>query len=65
MARPVTPQDLHTSPLQQQDAEVADWLQREDKRQAATLTLIASENHSSAAVRETSDFGSNSPTVLS
>ena len=46
-------QDLHMSPLQSQDAEVADWLQREDRRQGTTLTLIASENHSSAAVRET------------
>ena len=40
------------SPLPQQDPEVADWLLREDRRQAATLTLIASENHCSAAVRE-------------
>jgi glycine hydroxymethyltransferase len=51
--RAVTTQDLHTSPLRSQDAEVADWLQREDRRQSTTLTLIASENHSSAAVRET------------
>lgn len=49
----MTTQDLHSSPLQRQDAEVADWLQREDRRQSTTLTLIASENHSSAAVRET------------
>ncbi|MEC8651408.1 MAG: serine hydroxymethyltransferase, partial [Planctomycetota bacterium] len=41
------------SPLHSQDAEVADWLQREDRRQDTTLTLIASENHSSPAVRET------------
>ncbi len=39
--------------LRSQDAEVADWLQREDSRQRKTLTLIASENHSSQAVRET------------
>jgi len=39
--------------LRSQDAEVADWLQREDSRQSKTLTLIASENHSSQAVRET------------
>ncbi|MBK8096193.1 MAG: serine hydroxymethyltransferase [Planctomycetes bacterium] len=38
--------------MPQQDPEVADWLLREDRRQAATLTLIASENHCSAAVRE-------------
>ncbi|MGC6488701.1 MAG: serine hydroxymethyltransferase [Planctomycetota bacterium] len=49
----MTTQDLHTSPLRSQDAEVADWLRREDRRQGTTLTLIASENHSSAAVRET------------
>lgn len=49
----MTTQDLYTSPLQQQDAEVADWLQREDRRQSTTLTLIASENHCSPAVRET------------
>lgn len=39
--------------LKDQDAEVAAWLQREDKRQSTTLTLIASENHCSPAVRET------------
>ena len=39
--------------LRSQDAELADWLQREDSRQSKTLTLIASENHSSQAVRET------------
>ena len=38
--------------LRELDAEVADWIQREDRRQASTLTLIASENHSSPAVRE-------------
>src|SRR5712671_4223591 len=38
--------------LRDQDPEVADWLLREDRRQATTLTLIASENHSSLAVRE-------------
>ena len=53
MLNAVTTQDLHTSPLRSQDAEVADWLQREDRRQGTTLTLIASENHCSAAVRET------------
>jgi glycine hydroxymethyltransferase len=46
--------DPHPSPLQKQDAEVAAWLQREDRRQAGSLTLIASENHCSAAVREAS-----------
>ena len=44
--------DTHTSQLRNQDAEVAAWLQREDQRQGTTLTLIASENHCSAAVRE-------------
>ena len=44
--------DPRTSSLREQDPEVADWLQREDARQATTLTLIASENHCSAAVRE-------------
>jgi glycine hydroxymethyltransferase len=39
--------------LHEKDPEVAAWLQREDQRQRSTLTLIASENHSSAAVRET------------
>jgi glycine hydroxymethyltransferase len=38
--------------LRTQDPEVADWLMREDRRQADSLTLIASENHCSAAVRE-------------
>ena len=42
----------HPSLLQAQDAEVHAWLQREDRRQANSLTLIASENHCSAAVRE-------------
>ena len=49
----MTTQDLHVNPLRHQDAAVADWLQREDQRQSTTLTLIASENHCSAAVRET------------
>jgi len=49
----VTTPESQPSPLRNQDAEVADWLQREDKRQSSTLTLIASENHCSAAVRET------------
>ena len=44
--------DPHQSPLRTQDSEVAAWLQREDRRQSNTLTLIASENHCSAAVRE-------------
>jgi glycine hydroxymethyltransferase len=44
----------HQSPLRQQDAEVAAWLQREDRRQSQSLTLIASENHCSSAVREAS-----------
>ena len=46
--------ERHPSPLRSQDPEVAAWLQREDRRQASTLTLIASENHCSAAVREAS-----------
>lgn len=41
-----------SSPLHLQDPEVANWLQREDRRQGSTLTLIASENHCSAAVRQ-------------
>jgi glycine hydroxymethyltransferase len=41
-----------TTSLRQRDPDVAAWLQREDRRQASTLTLIASENHCSAAVRE-------------
>ncbi len=44
----------HPSPLRTKDPEVAAWLQREDRRQAGTLTLIASENHCSPAVREAS-----------
>ena len=44
--------ESHHSLLRQQDAEVAAWLQREDRRQSTSLTLIASENHCSAAVRE-------------
>ncbi len=44
--------EIQPSPLQAQDAEVHAWLQREDRRQANSLTLIASENHCSAAVRE-------------
>ena len=44
--------ESHSSPLRVQDREVAAWLQREDRRQQNTLTLIASENHCSAAVRE-------------
>ncbi len=40
------------SALSTKDPEVAAWLQREDRRQRTTLTLIASENHCSAAVRE-------------
>ena len=43
-----------SSPLRQHDPEVAAWLQREDRRQSSSLTLIASENHCSAAVREAS-----------
>jgi glycine hydroxymethyltransferase len=50
----VNPADLHSSPLSHQDPEVAAWLQREDRRQANSLTLIASENHCSAAVRAAS-----------
>ncbi len=46
--------ESHPSPLRIADAEVAAWLQREDRRQSNTLTLIASENHCSAAVREAS-----------
>ncbi|MBX3462810.1 MAG: serine hydroxymethyltransferase [Planctomycetes bacterium] len=46
--------DTPTSPLRHQDPEVAAWLDREDRRQRTTLTLIASENHCSAAVRAAS-----------
>jgi glycine hydroxymethyltransferase len=53
-ARAVTTADLPMSILRRQDAEVADLLQREDERQNTTLTLIASENYCSAAVREAS-----------
>lgn len=42
----------HETILRSQDPEVATWLLREDRRQSTTLTLIASENHCSAAVRE-------------
>lgn len=49
----VTKVESQPGTLKDQDAEVAAWLQREDKRQSTTLTLIASENHSSPAVRET------------
>jgi len=49
----VTKVDSQPRLLKDQDAEVAAWLQREDKRQSTTLTLIASENHCSPAVRET------------
>ncbi|MFK7739751.1 MAG: serine hydroxymethyltransferase [Planctomycetota bacterium] len=48
----MTTLDPQHSSLHKQDAEVAAWLQREDRRQATTLTLIASENHCSPAVRE-------------
>ncbi|MBL8725011.1 MAG: serine hydroxymethyltransferase [Planctomycetes bacterium] len=44
--------DSTPTSLRQRDPDVAAWLQREDRRQASTLTLIASENHCSAAVRE-------------
>jgi len=40
------------TPLRLQDPDVAAWLQREDRRQSQSLTLIASENHCSTAVRE-------------
>ncbi len=50
----MTTADLPMSILRSQDAEVAALLQREDERQSATLTLIASENHCSPAVREAS-----------
>ncbi|MBL8753598.1 MAG: serine hydroxymethyltransferase [Planctomycetes bacterium] len=46
--------ESHPSPLQHQDPEVASLLLREDRRQAESLTLIASENHCSAAVRTAS-----------
>ncbi len=48
----MTHADTNQSPLRTQDPEVAAWLQREDRRQGNTLTLIASENHCSSAVRE-------------
>ncbi|MBL8737121.1 MAG: serine hydroxymethyltransferase [Planctomycetes bacterium] len=40
--------------LRHRDPDVFTFLQREDRRQSTTLTLIASENHCSAAVREAS-----------
>jgi glycine hydroxymethyltransferase len=48
----VSQRDPQPSPLSAQDPEVSAWLLREDRRQSSTLTLIASENHCSAAVRE-------------
>jgi len=51
----VSHDDPHHDPLQHQDTEVAGWLRREDERQQQTLTLIASENHCSAAVRRASE----------
>jgi glycine hydroxymethyltransferase len=48
----VTLNDPHPSPLRAQDPDVFAWLQREDRRQSGSLTLIASENHCSPAVRE-------------
>jgi glycine hydroxymethyltransferase len=53
-AQPSQPQSQPPTPtaLRDQDPELASWLLREDRRQATTLTLIASENHCSAAVRE-------------
>jgi glycine hydroxymethyltransferase len=50
----VSHDDPQPSLLRTRDPEVAAWLQREDRRQASTLTLIASENHCSPAVREAS-----------
>ena len=38
--------------LHEQDPEVSGWLVREDRRQSQSVTMIASENHCSAAVRE-------------
>jgi glycine hydroxymethyltransferase len=38
--------------LHDSDPELADLLQAEDRRQADTISLIASENHSTASVRE-------------
>lgn len=46
--------DPATSILRHRDPDVFTLLQREDRRQSTTLTLIASENHCSAAVREAS-----------
>ncbi|MFY9342832.1 MAG: serine hydroxymethyltransferase [Planctomycetota bacterium] len=50
----MSPFDPHQGPLRDQDPEVAAWLQREDDRQRRSLTLIASENHCSASVRQAS-----------
>ncbi|MBX3096825.1 MAG: serine hydroxymethyltransferase [Fimbriimonadaceae bacterium] len=44
--------NLHRAPLAQSDPEVAAILNRERERQQNHLELIASENHSSSAVRE-------------
>ena len=45
------PSKPHRS-LREQDPEIAGLLAKEDLRQSSTLTLIASENHCSPAVRE-------------
>ncbi|GAB4153532.1 MAG: serine hydroxymethyltransferase [Planctomycetota bacterium] len=47
----MTPSDPSLAAIRAQDPEVAEWLEREDERQANTITLIASENHCSKAVR--------------
>jgi glycine hydroxymethyltransferase len=52
--RAVSQADPNVNPLQLRDPAIADLLRREDDRQRHTLTLIASENHCSAAVREAS-----------
>ncbi|MCA8977177.1 MAG: serine hydroxymethyltransferase [Planctomycetes bacterium] len=49
--RGVSHDDQQSDPLSAGDPEVAAWLEREDARQRGTLTLIASENHCSPAVR--------------
>ena len=52
ITRAVTAPEPHYSRVSAQDPETAALLAAEDRRSSETLTLIASENHSSPAVRE-------------
>ena len=49
----LTDPNVEFSPVADQDPRVAELLRAEHRRQAHTLTLIASENHASPAVRAT------------